>query len=545
MFRRMLYPLFRGAGFTQEEMQRPVIAVANSWTDVVVGHSHLNKVSEAVKAGIRAGGGTPMEFNTIALCDGYSEGSIGMRYPLPSRDLVADSIEAMVQGHAFLFDGMVCICTCDKIVPGMLMGAARVNIPTIFVTGGQMRPGLYRGEEIVVFDLAKAFRQVQSGEMVPGDFFEIVSSACPGPGACNLLGTATTMACMTEALGMSLPGCATYFAMEYKGMRIAKESGLQIMKLVEKGIKPSDILTVKAFENAIRVDMAIGGSTNTALHLPAIANELGLKIDLKDFDRISRETPNLCRLKPNGPHNFSDLEKAGGVPAVMKRLEPWLHLDSMTVTGKTVGENLKEVVVKDDEIIRPVERPYMNEGGIAVLYGNLAPEGAVVKISAVHPNMLVHSGPAKVFESEEDCHKAFENNQIKPGDVVVIRYEGPKGGPGMREMLMVTMRISESELNRSVALVTDGRFSGGTAGLCIGHVSPEAMEGGPISIVRDGDIIEIDIPKRKLNIKLSREEIESRLKSWKPPKPKVEKGFLALYAKTTSSANKGAIREIQ
>ncbi|MEM3564889.1 MAG: dihydroxy-acid dehydratase [Candidatus Jordarchaeaceae archaeon] len=328
-------------------------------------------------------------------------------------------------------------------------------------------------------------------------------------------------------------------------MRIAKESGVQIMRLVEKGIKPSDIMTRKAFENAIRVDMAIGGSTNTALHLPAISNELGLKIDLEDFDRISRETPNLCRLKPNGPHNFSDLEKAGGIPAVMKRLEPWLHLDAMTVTGKTVGENLKEVVVKDDEIIRPLERPYMKDGGIAVLHGNLAPEGAVVKISAIHPDMLVHSGPARVFESEEDCHKAFENNQIKPGDVVVIRYEGPKGGPGMREMLMVTMRISESELNRSVALVTDGRFSGGTAGLCIGHVSPEAMEGGPISIVRDGDIIEIDIPNRKLNVKLSEQEIKGRLKSWKPPKPKVEKGFLALYAKTTSSANKGAIRQIQ
>lgn len=544
MFRKMLYPLFRGAGFTQEEMQRPVIAVANSWTDIVVGHAHLNRVSEAVKAGISAAGGTPMEFNTIALCDGYSEGAAGMRYPLPSRDLIADSIEAMVQGHAFLFDGMVCLCTCDKIVPGMLMGAARVNIPTIFVTGGQMRPGLYRGEEIVVFDLAKAFRQVSSGELSSEEFFEKVGSACPGPGACNLLGTATTMACMTEALGMSLPGCATYFATEAKGMRVAKESGLQIMKLVEKGTKPSEILTKEAFENAIRVDMAIGGSTNTTLHLPAIANEVNLKIDFKDFDRLSRDTPNLCRIKPNGPRNFSDLEKAGGIPAVMKRLEDMLYLEAITVSGKTVGENLKDVIVRDDEIIRPIDRPYIKEGGIAVLYGNLAPDGAVVKISAVHPDMLVHSGPARIFESEEDCHKAFDDNQIKPGDVVVIRYEGPKGGPGMREMLMITMRISESDLNRTVALVTDGRFSGGTAGPCIGHVSPEAMEGGPIAIVKDGDTIELDIPNRKLNVKLTDHEIKTRLNMWTPPKPKVEKGFLGLYAKTTSSANKGAIREI-
>jgi dihydroxy-acid dehydratase len=526
-------------------MQKPVIAVANSWTEVVAGHIHLNQVSEAVKAGIRAGGGTPIEFNTIAVCDGYSEGFTGMRYPLPSRDLIADSIETMVQGHADLFDGMVCLCTCDKIIPGMLMGAARVNIPTIFVTGGVMRPGLFRGEEIVVFDLARVYRQFQDGELGPEEFLEKVGSACPGPGACNVLGTANTMACMTEALGLSLPGCATYFATEAKGTRIAKESGLQIMKLVEKKIKPSEILTKKAFENAIRVDMAVGGSTNTTLHLPAIANEVGIHIDLKDFDRISLETPNLCRLKPNGPYNFSELEKAGGVPAVMKRLESLLNLEALTVTGKTVGENLRGVDVRDNEIIRPIDRPYMKEGGIGVLYGNLAPDGAVVKISAVHPDILVHSGPARIFESEEDCHKAFDSKQIKPGDVVIIRYEGPKGGPGMREMLMITLRVSESDFNKSVALVTDGRFSGGTAGLCIGHVSPEAMEGGPIAVVEEGDIIEIDVPNRKLNVNLSNQEIERRLQKWTPPKPKVLKGFLALYAKTTSSANKGAVREIK
>jgi dihydroxy-acid dehydratase len=486
-----------------------------------------------------------MEFNTIALCDGYSEGAFGMRYPLPSRELIADSIEAMVQGHADLFDGMVCICTCDKIVPAMLMAAARVNIPTIFVTGGQTRPGRYKGEDITVFDLAKVYNQFQSGELSPEEFFGKVASACPGPGACNVLGTATSMACMTEALGLSLPGCATYFATDSKGMRTAKESGLQIMRLIEKNVKPSDILTKEAFENAIRVDMAIGGSTNTTLHLPAVANEANIAIDLKDFDRLSRVTPNLCRIKPNGPLNFSELEKAGGVPAVMKRLEGLLHLEAITVTGKTVGENIKDIIVEDEEIIRPVDRPYMKDGGIAVLYGNLAPNGAVVKTSAVHPSMLVHSGPAKVFESEEDCHNAFDSNQIKPGDTVVIRYEGPKGGPGMREMLMITIRISESDLNKSVALVTDGRFSGGSAGLSIGHVSPEAMEGGPIAVVKEGDIIEIDVPNRKLNVKLSSDEIESRLKMWTPPPPKVKRGLLALYAKTTTSANRGAIRGLQ
>lgn len=389
MSRKAIFPTFRGAGFTEEEMQRPIIGIANSWNEFVVGHVHLNKVSESVKAGIREGGGTPMEFNTIALCDGVSEGSLGMRYPLPSRDLIADSIEAMVEGHADLFDGIVCICTCDKIVPGMLMGAARVNRPTIFVTGGQMNPGRYKGEEIVVFDLARIYRQFSSGELEAEEFFGKVTSACPGPGACNLLGTATTMACMTEALGMSLPGCATHIAGESKELRFAKESGLQIMKLVEKGIKSSEILTKEAFENAIRVDMAIGGSTNTTLHLPAIANDANISIDLTDFDRLSRDTPNLCRFKPNGPNNFTELEKAGGVPAVMKRLQHILHLGANTVTGKTVGENIKDVVIVNDEIIRPIERPYMKEGGIAVLYGNLAPNGAVVKMSAVHPRMLV------------------------------------------------------------------------------------------------------------------------------------------------------------
>ncbi|MFX0207363.1 MAG: dihydroxy-acid dehydratase [Candidatus Hodarchaeota archaeon] len=543
--RKAIFPTFRGAGFSEKEMRQPVIAIANLWTEVVVGHAHLNKVSEAVKTGIREGGGTPMEFNTIALCDGVSEGSFGMRYPLPSRELIADSIEAMIEGHADLFDGIVYICTCDKIVPAMLMAAARINRPTIFVTGGQMRPGHYKGEEIVIFDLAKIYKQFSSGELKPEVFFGKVASACPGPGACNVLGTATTMACMTEALGMSLPGCATHIAGEAKEMQIARESGLQIMRLVKKKIKPSKILTKEAFQNAIRVDMAIGGSTNTTLHLPAIANELDINLDLRDFDKLSRDTPNLCRIKPNGPHNFTELEKAGGISAVMKRLEGLLHLNIITVTGKTVGENISNILIGNNDIIRPINRAYMNEGGIAVLYGNLAPNGAVVKISAVHPDMLRHEGPARIFESEEDCIKSFDNNEINPGDVVIIRYEGPKGGPGMREMLMVTIQISETDFNKSVALITDGRFSGGTAGLCVGHVSPEAMEGGPIAVIKDGEMIKIDIPNRELNVELSDEEIIRRQKALILPEPKVTRGLLALYAKTTSSAYKGAIREIR
>jgi dihydroxy-acid dehydratase len=534
--------MLRGAGFSSEDMTKPVVAVANSWTEVVAGHVHLRKISQAVREGVKMVGGTPMEFDTIALCDGLSEGTPGMRYPLPSRDLIADSIEAMISGHEGLFDGMVCISTCDKIVPGMLMGAARVNIPTIFVLGGPMRPGLYKGEEIVATDLQKFYVEYTRGLLDPEELLNVVNTACPGPGACNLMGTACTMASLTEALGMALPGCATLFATDPKRRLLAKQSGEKILNLIKKDIKTSDILTKKSFENAMKVDMAIGGSTNTTLHLPAIANEVDIELDLRYFDRISRETPCLCKIKPNGPYNFSDLEKAGGIPAVMKNLEPLLNVNAVTVTEKSVGENLKDVIVKENDIIRPLERPYMKDGGIAALYGNLAPDGAVVKVSAVDPHMLVHSGPARVFDSEMTCLDAFEQREVKSGDVIVIRYEGPKGGPGMREMLMATMQISESEFNTSVALITDGRFSGGTAGPCIGHVSPEAMEGGPIAIVRTGDLIEIDIPKRTLNLKISKKDLQRRFTSWKKPEDKVVKGLLALYAKNISSASKGAIR---
>jgi dihydroxy-acid dehydratase len=539
---RDIFPMLRGAGFSSEDMSKPVVALANSWTEVVAGHVHLRTLSQAVREGVKAAGGTPMEFDTIALCDGLSEGTPGMRYPLPSRDLVADSIEAMILGHEGLFDGMVCFCSCDKIIPGMLMGAARVNIPTLFMLGGPMHPGIYQGKEIVATDLQKYYVDYTRGLLDPEELLNVVNTACPGPGACNLMGTACTMASLTEALGLALPGCATMFATDPKRRMLAKQSGKQILNLIKKEIKPADILTKHSFENAMRVDMAIGGSTNTTLHLPAIAHEVGIELSLKDFDRISQETPCLCKIKPNGPYNFSDLEKAGGIPAVMKNLEPLLHLDALTVTEKSVGENLKDVVVKENEIIRPLQHPYMKDGGIVALYGNLAPDGAVVKVSAMDSRMLVHSGPARVFDSEMACLDAFEQREIKSGDVIVIRYEGPKGGPGMREMLMATMQISESEFNTSVALVTDGRFSGGTAGPCIGHVSPEAMEGGPIALVQNRDMIEIDIPKRTLTLKIGKEEFQKRLLSWKKPENKVAKGLLALYAKNISSASKGAIR---
>jgi dihydroxy-acid dehydratase len=539
---RDIFPMLRGAGFSSEDMVKPVVALANSWTEVVAGHVHLRTLSKAVRESVKAAGGTSMEFDTIALCDGLSEGTPGMRYPLPSRDLVADSIEAMILGHGGLFDGMVCFCTCDKIIPGMLMGAARVNIPTIFVLGGPMHPGVYKGKEIVATDLQKFYVDYTRGVLDPEELLNVVNTACPGPGACNLMGTACTMASLTEALGMALPGCATLFATDPKRRLLAKRSGEQILNLIKKEIKPTDILTKHSFENAMKVDMAIGGSTNTTLHLPAIAHEVGIELSLQDFDRISRETPCLCKIKPNGPYNFSDLEKVGGIPAVMKNLEPLLHVDVLTVTEKSVGENLNDIVVKESEIIRPLQRPFMKDGGIAALYGNLAPDGAVVKVSAVDPRMLVHRGPARVFDSEMACLDAFELREIKPGDVIVVRYEGPKGGPGMREMLMATMQISESEFNTSIALITDGRFSGGTAGPCIGHVSPEAMEGGPIAIVRNGDMIEIDIPRRTLNLKIGKEEFQKRISSWKKPEDKVMKGLLALYAKNISSASKGAIR---
>ncbi len=533
--------LLKALGNTDEEIERPFVGVVNSWNEFVPGHIHLDKIAEAVKAGIRLAGGTPFEFNTIGICDGLAMGHEGMKYSLPSREVIADSIELMIQAHRM--DAMVLIPTCDKIVPGHLMALARIDIPSIVVTGGPMCYG-YVGDEgadlISVFEGIGKFRE---GKLSEEELQELENFACCGAGSCAGLFTANTMACMTEALGMSLPGCATTHAVDAKKMRIAKRSGMKIMDILGRNILPSQILTQEAFENAIRIDMAIGGSTNTLLHLPAIANELGIKLELGIFDRLSRETPHLVNLRPGGKHFMLDFDRAGGVPAVMNRIKDLLNLDVITVTGKSLKENLEDFKIinpsKNREVIKTINDPYHREGGIAVLFGSLAPMGAVVKQSAVNEKMLVHKGPARVFNSEEEAKNAISNKEIKEGDVVVIRYEGPKGGPGMREMLEVTSTIVGMGLSDSVALITDGRFSGGTRGPCIGHVSPEAAEGGPISLVENGDIIEIDIPNRRLNLLVGEDILENRRR--KEFKPKIKKGYLRRYSREVSSADKGAV----
>jgi dihydroxy-acid dehydratase len=533
--------LLKALGVTDEEIERPFIGVVNSWNEFVPGHIHLDKIAEAVKAGIRIAGGTPFEFNTIGICDGIAMGHEGMRYSLPSREVIADSIELMIQAHRM--DGMVLIPTCDKIVPGHLMALARINIPSIVVTGGPMCTGFVgdRGVDLIsVFEGVGAYKE---GKISEGDLRNLENLACCGAGSCAGLFTANTMACMTEALGLSLPGCATCHAVDAAKIRIAKRSGMRIVEMIKEELLPGKILTPKAFENAIRVDMAIGGSTNTALHLPAIANECGIQLSLDVFDRLSRDTPHLVNLRPGGQHFMQDFDRAGGILAVMDRVKGLLNLDVLTVTGKSLAENLAAFKVvnplKNKEVIRTVENPYHPEGGIAVLYGSLAPKGSVVKQSAVEENMLVHQGPARVFDSEEEAKEAVFDREIEKGDVIVIRYEGPKGGPGMREMLEVTSAIAGMGLIDSIALITDGRFSGGTRGPCIGHVSPEAAEGGPISLVKDGDIIEIDIPNRKLNLLVDGEELKKRKP--KIPTSRFKKGYLARYSKAVSSADRGAV----
>lgn len=528
--------LMKAVGVTDEEIKRPFIGIVNSWNDLIPGHIHLDKLADAAKAGVRIAGGTPFEFNTIGICDGIAMGHSGMRYSLPSRELIADSIELMVQAHRL--DALVFIPTCDKILPGHLMAAARLNIPSIFVTGGPMHPG-YVGDKQV--DLVSVFEGVgayRSGKITEDDLKTLEDFACVGAGSCAGLFTANTMACLTEALGMSLPGCATAHAVDAKKFRMAKESGMKIMELLKRDILPRDIMTKKAFENAIRVDMAIGGSTNTALHIPAIAREAEVDIKLALFDELSKVTPHLTNIRPGGSHFMIDLDRAGGIQAVMKNLEDVLYTDSMTVSGKTHEENMEELRIinpqTNKEVIRTMQDPYHTEGGIAVLYGSLAPDGSVVKQTAVEPSMQVHKGPARVFDSEEAANEAILNQDIKNGDVIIIRYEGPKGGPGMREMLEATSAIAGMGLS-SFGLITDGRFSGGTRGPCIGHVSPEAAEGGPIALVRDGDIIEIDIPNRKLNVVDALDEREI-----KKPTGKTS-GYLKKYQSSVSSADKGAV----
>lgn len=531
--------LLKALGLTDKDLAKPFVAVANSFTSVVPGHIHLNRIADAVKAGVRAAGGVPFEFNTIAVCDGIAMGHEGMHYSLPSRDVIADSIEIMVQAHRF--DGIVLVTNCDKVTPGMLMATARINIPSIVVTGGPMLQGLFKGKKVSFDAISEAVGEFAAGKITEEELKELEDAVCPGCGSCSGMFTANTMACATEAMGMSLPGCATALAVSASKQRIAQESGEKIVELIREDLKPLDIMTPKAFENAIMVDMALGGSTNTILHLSAIANEAGVPLPLRLFDELSRRVPHLCSMVPSGPYAMEDLDAAGGVPALMKELSPFLHLDTVTVTEKTIKKNIEGARVLDRRVIRSLSNPVHKEGGIAVLTGNLAPKGAVVKTAAVSPKMLTYKGSAKVFDSEEEAMKVILNKKIKRGDAIVIRYEGPKGGPGMREMLSPTATISGMGLSESVALITDGRFSGASRGPCIGHISPEAAEGGPIAALRNGDIIEINIPKRILSVDLSDEELRNRLRAWKPKPPKIKQGYLVRYSSLVQSADSGGI----
>ena len=534
----LLYAL----GLTDEEINRPLIGIVSSYNEIVPGHMNIDKITEAVKAGVRVAGGTPIVFPAIAVCDGIAMGHIGMKYSLVTRDLIADSTECMALAHQF--DGLVMIPNCDKNVPGLLMAAARLDLPSIFVSGGPMLSGkLKSGKRTCLSSMFEAVGSYYAGNMNEDELNEWTENACPTCGSCSGMYTANSMNCLTESLGMALRGNGTIPAVYSKRIRLAKEAGMKIMKLVEKNIKPSDILTEEAFKNAITVDMALGCSTNTLLHLPAIANELNIKIDLKDVNEISEKTPNLCHLAPAGNTYIEDLDLAGGVYAVMNELDKknLLNTTLMTVTGKTVKENIKNVKNCNEDIIRNIDNPYSNAGGLAILFGNLAPDGCVVKRSAVDEKMQKHEGPARVFDSEEEAIKAIYDKKINKGDVVVIRYEGPKGGPGMREMLNPTSAIAGMGLDKDVALITDGRFSGATRGASIGHVSPEAASGGNIAYVKEGDIISIDIPNYKIELMVSDAELENRRKNTTLKTLNIDKGYLKRYSKLVSSADKGAV----
>ncbi len=537
--------LFNALGYTKEERERPLIGIVSSYNEIVPGHMNLDKIVEAVKMGVAMAGGMPVVFPAIAVCDGIAMGHIGMKYSLVTRDLIADSTECMALAHGF--DGLVCVPNCDKNVPGLLMAAARVNIPTIFVSGGPMLAGRVKGQKRSLSSMFEAVGSVAAGTMTREELDEFEEKVCPTCGSCSGMYTANSMNCLTEALGMGLKGNGTVPAVYSERIRLAKHAGMQIMELVEKDIKPRDIMTEKAFLNALTVDMALGCSTNSMLHLPAIAHEAGVALDLDIANALSAKTPNLCHLAPAGPTYMEDLNEAGGVYAVMNELtkKDLLYTDLLTVTGRTVGENIKGCVNRDPEVIRPVENPYSETGGIAVLKGNLAPDSGVVKRSAVVPEMMVHEGPARVFDCEEDAIAAITGGRIREGDVVVIRYEGPKGGPGMREMLNPTSAIAGMGLGSSVALITDGRFSGASRGASIGHVSPEAAVGGPIALVEEGDIISINIPENSLDVRVSDAVLEERRKNWKPREPKVTTGYLARYREMVTSGNRGAILEIR
>ena len=532
--------LLKGLGFVNEEMDKPIIGIANSFNEIIPGHVHLKTLVQAVKDGIRNAGGVPMEFNTIGICDGLAMNHIGMKYSLVTRNIIADSIEATAM--ATPFDAIVFIPNCDKVVPGMLIAAARLNIPSLFISGGAMLAGVYKGKKVGLSNVFEAVGQYEAGLMTKKELNMVEDMACPTCGSCSGMYTANTMNCLTEALGMGLPGNGTVPAVFSERLRLAKKAGMQIMEVLKQDLRPKDIMTKEAFENAVAVDMALGGSSNTALHLPAIAHEAGVKLTLDDFNEIAKKTPQLCKLSPSGEYFIEDLYRAGGVTGVMRRMleNGRLHGDAKTVALETQGELAKGAFINDDDVIKPWHKPAYETGGIAVLKGNLAIDGSVVKEGAVDKEMLVHSGPAKVFDNEEDAVEAIRSGKIVAGDVVVIRYEGPKGGPGMREMLAPTAMIAGMGLDKDVALITDGRFSGATRGASIGHVSPEAASGGTIGIIQDGDIIEIDIPNRKLNVKLSDEEIEKRKSEKEPYKIEV-KGYLKKYALHVSSAAEGAI----
>ena len=528
-------------GLTDEEMQRPIIGVVSAYSEIIPGHINLDKIADAVKAGVRAAGGTPILVPAIGVCDGIAMGHIGMKYSLPSRELIADSVETLAQAHQF--DALVLIPNCDKIVPGMLMAAARLNIPSIIVSGGPMLAGHFGGEEVSLSKTFEAVGAYKAGIMDDATFYEAECNSCPGCGSCAGMYTANSMNCLSEAIGMALPGNGTTPAVSAARIHLAKHAGMKIMELVEKDIKPRDILTPAAFRNALCCEMAIGCSTNSVLHLLAIANEAGVPLQLETLNELSAQVPNICHLAPAGPHHIEQLYAAGGVPAIMKELtkRDFLDLTLITCTGKTVGENLAGVVNKNPEVVRPLETPYSETGGITVLWGNIAKNGCVVKRSAVAPEMMVHEGPARVFDSEDDAIKAIYAGEIHKGDVVVIRYEGPKGGPGMREMLNPTSALAGMQLDKDCALITDGRFSGASRGASIGHVSPEAASGGEIALIREGDIIAIDIPNSKVNVKISDEEMETRRAQFVPREPNIKSGWLYRYSRLVTSADQGAV----
>ncbi|SDN16154.1 dihydroxy-acid dehydratase [Lachnospira pectinoschiza] len=536
--------LFNALGFTEEEMEKPLVGVVSSYNEIVPGHMNLDKIVNAVKMGVAEAGGVPVVIPAIAVCDGIAMGHIGMKYSLVTRDLIADSTESLAIAHQF--DALVMVPNCDKNVPGLLMAAARVNVPTVFVSGGPMLAGRVKGHKTSLSSMFEAVGAYAAGKMSEEDVKEYEHKACPTCGSCSGMYTANSMNCLTEVLGMGLKGNGTIPAVYSERIKLAKHAGMAVMEMYRKNIRPRDIMTKDAIMNALTVDMALGCSTNSMLHLPAIAHEVGFDFDIKFANPISEKTPNLCHLAPAGPTYMEDLNEAGGVYAVMKELDSLglINRDCMTVTGKTVGENIENARNLDPEVIRPVSNPYSKTGGLAVLSGNLAPDGSVVKRSAVVDEMLVHEGPARVFDCEDDAIVAIKGGKINPGDVVVIRYEGPKGGPGMREMLNPTSAIAGMGLGSSVALITDGRFSGASRGASIGHVSPEAAVGGPIALVEEGDIISIDIPKLSLNLKVSDEELEKRRQAWTPREPKVTTGYLKRYASMVTSGNRGAILEV-